>query len=158
MSDLPIFPADLAAMSMGQLVAMPITDFVTAERHVDEALAYLKHLRAKLDAAKLRRFGEAAHAALRDSGRDFGTVHLRYGALCVKYELPKKVTWDQALLKAMAQRIAATGDEIEDYIDIKLSVPESRYGNWPLTLQQQFAAARTVDSGKPSLTLSFDSE
>ena len=37
MSDLTIFPADLAAMSIAQLVALPITDFVDAERNVDEA-------------------------------------------------------------------------------------------------------------------------
>ena len=31
-----------------------------------------------------------------------------------------------------------------------------RYTNWPPALQQQFAAARTVDGGKPSFTLSID--
>jgi len=40
MSDLTIFPADLAAMSIAQLVALSITDFVAAERNVDEATAY----------------------------------------------------------------------------------------------------------------------
>ena len=98
MSDLTIFPADLAAMSTAQLVALPITDFVAAERNVDEATAYLKQLRAKLDAAKLQRYGEQARSALRDSGRDFGTAHVSDGALHVKYELPKKVTWSQTIL------------------------------------------------------------
>lgn len=156
MSDLTIFPADLAAMSTAQLVALPITDFVAAERNVDEATAYLKQLRAKLDAAKLQRYGEQAHTALRDSGRDFGTVHVSDGALHIKYELPKKVTWNQGILKEMAERIVASGDKVEDYIDVKLSVSESRYTNWPTALQQQFAAARTVEEGKPSITLTLD--
>ena len=156
MSDLTIFPADLAAMSTVQLVALPITDFVAAERNVDEATAYLQQLRAKLDAAKLQRSGEQARSALRDSGRDFGPAHVSDGALHVKYELPKKVTWSQTILKEMAQRIAASGDNVEDYIDIKLSVSESRYTNWPTALQEQFAAARTVEEGKPSITLTLD--
>ena len=156
MNDLTIFPADLAAMSTVQLVALPITDFVAAERNVDEATAYLKQLRAKLDAAKLQRYGAQARSALRDSGRDFGTAHVSDGALHVKYELPKKVTWSQTILKEMAQRIAASGDKVEDYIDIKLSVSESRYTNWPTALQEQFAAARTVEEGKPSITLTLD--
>lgn len=156
MSDLTIFPADLAAMSTAQLVALPITDFVAAERNVDEASAYLKQLRAKLDAAKLQRYGEQARSALRDSGRDFGTAHVSDGALHVKYELPKKVTWNQAVLKEMAERIAASGEKVEDYIDVKLSVSESRYSNWPTALQEQFAAARTVEEGKPSITLTLD--
>ena len=156
MNDLTIFPADLAAMSASQLVALPITDFVDAERHVDEAVAYLKQLRSKLDAAKLQRFGEQARAALRDSGRDFGTAHLDDGPLHVKYELPKKTSWNQALLKEMAERIVASGDTLADYIDIKFSVSESRYTNWPTALQEQFAAARTVEEGKPSITLTLD--
>ena len=156
MSDLTIFPADLAAMSTAQLVALPINDFVAAERNVDEATAYLKQLRVKLDAAKLQRYGEQARSALRDSGRDFGTAHVSEGALHVKYELPKKVTWSQTILKEMAQRILASGDKVEDYIDVKLSVSESRYTNWPTALQEQFAAARTVEEGKPSITLTLD--
>lgn len=156
MNDLTIFPADLAAMSAAQLVALPITDFIDAERHVDEAVAYLKQLRSKLDAAKLQRYGEQARAALRDSGRDFGTAHVNDGALHIKYELPKKVSWSQPILKEMAERIVASGDKLEEYIDIKLSVSESRYTNWPTTLQQQFAAARTVEEGKPTITLTLD--
>lgn len=156
MKELTLYPADLASMTVAQLAAAPIRDFLEAERNVDEAIAFLKPLRAKLDAAKLQRFGEQARAALRESGRDFGTAHVNDGALRVKYELPKKVTWNQAILKEMAERIAASGDKIEDYIDVKLSVPESRYSNWPTTLREQFAAARTVEEGKPSITLTLD--
>lgn len=156
MTDLTYYPADLAGMTVAQMVMLTITDFTTAERDVDEAIAFLKQLRAKLDAAKVQRFGEQARTVLRDSGRDFGTAHLRDGSLHVKYELPKKVTWSQTILKEMAERIFASGDKVEDYIDIKLSVSESRYTNWPPALQQQFAAARTVEEGKPTITLTLD--
>ena len=157
MNDLTVFPADLAAMSTAQLLALPITDFVAAERNVDEAVAYLKQLRGKLDAAKLQRYGEQARTALRDSGRDFGTAHISDGPLHLKFELPKKVSWDQKQLAEIAERIVTSGEKVEGYLDIKLSVSESRYTNWPPALQQQFAAARTVDAGKPSFTLSIDS-
>ena len=156
MKELTLYPADLAAMSTPQLVALPITDFVNAERNIDEAIAFLKPLRAKLDAVKAQRFGEQARTALHDSGRDFGIAHVNDGALHVKYELPKKVSWSQPILKEMAERIVASGDKVEDYIDIKLSVSESRYTNWPTALQEQFAAARTVEEGKPSITLTLD--
>jgi len=156
MKELSIYPADLAGMTVAQLVTLAIADFTTAERNVDEAVAYLKQLRTKLDAAKLQRFGEQARAALRDSGRDFGTAHVNDGALHVKYELPKKVSWNQTILKEMAERIVASGDKVEDYIEVKLSVSESRYTNWPQALQEQFAAARTVEEGKPTITLTLD--
>ena len=156
MKELTLYPADLANMTVAQLAAAPIQVFLDAERNVDEAISFLKQLRAKLDAAKVQRFGEQARAVLRDSGRDFGTAHVNEGALHVKYELPKKVTWSQTILKEMAERIVASGDKVEDYIDIKLSVSESRYTNWPTALQEQFAAARTVEEGKPSITLTLD--
>jgi hypothetical protein len=156
MKELTLYPADLANMTVAQLAAAPIQDFLDAERNVDEAIAFLKPLRAKLDSAKLQRYGEQARTVLRDSGRDFGTAHVSDGALHVKYELPKKVSWSQPILKEMAERIVASGDKVEDYIDIKLTVSESRYINWPPALQQQFAAARTVEEGKPTITLTLD--
>ena len=76
----------------------------------------------------------------------------------VKFELPKKVIWNQQQLAEISERIVASGERVDVYIDVKLSVSESRFTNWPPALQQQFSAARTVDSGKPSFTLSFDSE
>jgi hypothetical protein len=45
---------------------------------------------------------------------------------------------------------------VQSYLDIKLSVPESRYTNWPPALQEQFAAARTVEPGKPTFTLHLE--
>lgn len=158
MKDLTHYPADLASMTVAQLVSLPIRDFMESEGHVDEAIAYLKQLRTKLDAAKAQRFGEQARVALREAGRDFGTAHISDGPLHVKFELPKKVNWNQKILKEIAERIVASGDKVEDYIDIKLSVSETRYTSWPTTLQQQFAAARTVDEGKPTITLTIDGE
>ena len=156
MKELTLYPADLASMTVAQLAAAPIRDFLEVERNVDEAIAFLKPRRANLDAAELQRFGEQARVALRESGRDFGTAHVNDGALHIKYELPKKVTWNQAILKEMAERIVASDEKVEDYIDVKLSVSESRYSNWPTTLREQFAAARTVEEGKPSITLTLD--
>lgn len=158
MKDLTHYPADLDSMTVAQLVSLPIRDFMESEGHVDEAIAYLKQLRTKLDAAKTQRFSEQARIELREVGRDFGTAHISDGPLHVKFELPKKVTWNQTILKEIAERIVASGDKVEDYIDIKLSVSETRYTSWPRTLQQQFAAARTVDEGKPTITLTIDGE
>jgi len=158
MSDLTIFPADIAEMSVSQLAALPPAQKAEIDKNLDAAIDWLKKARTKFDAALDAAYGEQARAALRESGRDFGTAHISDGPLHLKFELPKKTTWNQDLAREIATRIAASGDTVEHYFDIKFSVPESRYTNWPPALQQQFAAARTVDSGKPSFTLSLDSE
>lgn len=158
MSDLTLFPADIAEMSIQQLAALPPTQKAEIDKNLSEAIDWLKRARAKFDAALEAAYGEQARAALNEAGRDFGTTHIRDGALHLKFELPKKVSWDQKQLSEIAERIVASGEKVEGYLDIKLSVPESRYTNWPPALQQQFASARTVASGKPSFTLSFDTE
>ena len=158
MTDITLLPADIAAMSVAQLAALAPQQKLEIDRNINEAQAFLKKVRVKLDAALEQTYGQQARAALRESGRDFGTTYVNDGPLQVKFELPKKVSWDQKQLAEIAERIAAAGEKPSSYMDVKLSVSESRFTNWPPALQQQFALARTVDAGKPDFTLSFDGE
>lgn len=104
------------------------------------------------------RYRERAQTALRDSGRDFGTARLTDGPLQVKFEIPKRVQWDQKRLAEIARRIVAGGEAVESYLDVKLSVPEGRYTNWPPALQEQFCAARTATPGTPSIEITNEME
>ena len=158
MNDITLFPAEIAAMSVSQLAALPAAQKAEIDKNLDEALDWLKKARSKFDAALDAAYGEQARTALRESGRDFGTTHIDDGALHIKFDLPKKVSRDQKKLSDIAAHIVAGGDKVEHFIDMKLAVSESRFTNWPPSLQQVFAAARTVESGTPSFTLSIDSE
>jgi hypothetical protein len=158
MSDLTLYPADIAAMSVSQIARLTPYQKFELDKNIFEAIAFLKVARTKFDTALLQCYGERAKAALLESGRDFGTAHITDGPLRIKYDLPKKVTWDQPGLNDRLQRIVAAGEDVKSYVDVKLSVSEARYTNWPPALQQQFAGARTVDAGKPSFTLTLDQE
>lgn len=158
MNDLSVFPADLTDMSVSQLAKLPPAQLQEADANLDHLIDWAKKTRTKLDAALDQRFGEQARTALRDSGRDFGTAHISDGPLRIKFELPKKVSWNQKQLAEIAERIVASGEKVEGYIDTKLAVSESRYTNWPPALQQQFAAARTVEPGKPTFTLAIEED
>jgi len=156
MTTLSIFLADLAELSANQFVKLTPGEKLEADRYIDKLGTAVKLARAKLDAALLQCYGERAKAALLQSGRDFGTAYITDGPLRIKFDLPKKVTWDQKILNERHQRINAAGEDARSYLDIKLSVSESRYTNWPPALQQQFAAARTVQAGKATYELSCD--
>lgn len=158
MSGITNLPADIASMTVAQLAALPPRQKLEIDRAISDAQSLFKAVRTKLDAALEQTYGQQARSTLRATGRDFGTVYVSDGPLQVKFELPKKVNWDQGLLAQIAERIVAAGDKPSDYLDIKLSVGESRYTNWPPVLQEQFAAARTVEPGKPGFTLSLDGE
>ncbi|MFC4157982.1 hypothetical protein [Pandoraea sp. CB10b_02] len=158
MSDLTVFPADIAAMSVGQLAALPPDQKAEISRNLDEALDWLKKARAKFDVALDAAYGEQVRAARFEAGKDFGVIHLQDGPLRVTVDTPKRVSWDQAQLAATARRIAEAGEKVEDYLDVEFSVSESRFNNWPAALRSQFEAARTVKPGKPTFRLTLTSE
>lgn len=158
MSDLTIYPAQLTEMSVAQLEALPPDQLAEVQHNLEQLQDWTKQARAKLDTALVRRFGERERAARAASGKDFGTVHFSEGPLRVTADQSKRVSWDQPQLAAIAQRIAASGERVEDYLDVEFSVPESRFNNWPTALRSQFEAARTVKPGKPSFRLTFTEE
>ena len=158
METLTFLPADLETMTVGDLAALPSQHLLEIETHLTDLATWTKKVQSRLHAALDQRYGAAARESLLEDGRDFGTLYLVDGPVHIKFELTKKVTWDQKKLNQLAERIVAGGDQVADYIDIKLSVSESRYKNWPAPLQSQFASARTVAANKPSFTLSLQQE
>jgi len=153
MSDLTIFPAHLNELSVGQLASLPHHQLHEVDAKLDQLIAWARKARTKVDAALEQRFGEQARQALVESGRDVGTTNLTDGPLRINFELPKRVSWDQKQLTVIAERIVAAGERVRDYMDVDLSVSESRFLNWPPALKEQFALARTVKPGKPSYHL-----
>jgi len=158
MSDLSLYPAELAEMSVNQLANLTPERLQEASFNLDELIAWAKKAKTKLDTALEQRFGEQARQSLLESGRDFGTTHLDAGPLRVTFDLPKRVSWDQKKLADIAERVVAAGERVQDYMDVELSVSESAFNNWPPALKDQFAPARTVKPGKPSYRLTISKE
>ena len=153
-----LYPVDIAQMSVAQLAALAPAQKLEIDTNLDQAMDWLRKARKKFNAALDQCYGERARAALQDKGEDFGTVHINDGFLSIKFELPKRVSWDQEQLTQIAQRYVAAGERVEHYMDIDLSVPENRFKNWAPAMQAQFNPARTVAPGKPVFTLSMDGE
>jgi hypothetical protein len=145
----------LAEMSVAQIAALPPEQLQEAHSNLLILQSVVKGVLERFHAALDQRYAEPATAARRASGKDFGVCHLSEGQLQVTADVPKKVTWDQALLAEIAQRIAAAGDPVSDYIDTDYSIPESRYNAWPSTLKETFSKARTVKPGKTSYRLAL---
>ncbi|RQS20682.1 hypothetical protein [Burkholderia sp. Bp8998] len=155
MSDMTILPADLMAMSVAQIAALPAAQKAAIHRNLIDASEWIKATRTKFDAALDAAYGEQARNALRDSGRDYGTTHVSDGPLRITFELPRRVSWDQQRLSEMASRLTAAGERIEDYLDVEFSIAESRFNNWPPALREQFSPARTTKPGKPAFRLAL---
>lgn len=155
MSDLMINTGSLPELSVSQLAALPQQQLQEFDLSLNLMATWIRQSRDRLNTALDQRYGEQARQSLQESGRDFGVTHIDDGALQVTYELPKRVSWDQQRLAEMAERIAAAGENVADFIDVEYSVSESRFKNWPATLRDQFEPARTVKPGKASFRLAL---
>lgn len=155
MNHITLFPSDIVAMSINQLAQLSPEQKQEIDTNLNEALAWLKQIRTKFDAALEQRYGEQARKALNDSGRDVGSTHITDGPLHIKFELPKRVSWDQQQLSTIAERLVVAGERIQDYMDVEFSVAESKFNNWPTTLKEKFSQARSVKPGKAKFLLTI---
>jgi hypothetical protein len=81
-----------------------------------------------------------------------GTTTIVRGNVELKVTTPKRVTWDQAALASMHQHIYENwDDDPNDYIQVKYSISENAYKNWPQSLQEKFIDARVVTPGPKTL-------
>lgn len=158
MNEITIFPEQLSAMSDAQLASLPPAQLCEVHYNLAQLIDWVKKAQAKVHAAMQRRYAEQERAVRAEAGKDFGTVRFNDGQVRITVDTPKRVSWDQKQLAAIAERIAASGERVQEYVDIEFSVPESRFNNWPAALREQFEPARTVKPGKSSYDLAIDSE
>ncbi len=149
---------DIRAMPVGEIAALPAEQLALLQEDAEAALTAAKTLKEWLDGAIVLRFGEQAHTARRDAGRDTGSVRLVEDGVIVVADLPKRVEWNQAMLAATVERIRAEGDDPAEYVDIAFKVPERKYAAWPRAIRAAFEDARTVRTGKPAFKLTLAKE
>ena len=143
----------LTAMTVADIQALPLPQLQEVQTNLAQLADWLKACQAKVHTAMQRRWSEPEVAARQAAGKDFGVIHLQEGDLRISVDVPKRVSWGQKQLTAIAQRIAAAGERVEDYLSVEYAIPEARFNNWPETLKSQFAPARTVKPGKASYAI-----
>jgi len=156
--NLPTLPTLIPDFTVSQLTALPPAQLQEGYVSLQALQTVVKQALDRMNAALEIRYGERAREARLATGKDFGVVHLDDEGVRVTVDSPKRVSWNQSLLAETAQRIAASEERVEDYLDIEFSIPESRFNNWPPLLRGQFEAARTVKPGKSSFRLAMIDE
>jgi hypothetical protein len=150
--NMPTFDG-LDRLSIGEIADLPPALLLALQDEAAAETARVKRLRDRLEAGIAKRYEAAAAAERAAQGKTNGTVRIEDEGVVVIAELPKKVTWDQDRLAAMAERIRAAGDDPNEYLEITYRVPERRYGAWPEAMREGFAAARSETTGKPVFRL-----
>ncbi|MCA3446962.1 MAG: hypothetical protein INF93_09630 [Rhodobacter sp.] len=144
---------DLDRLSIGEIADMPPALLLALQEEAAAETARVKRLRDRFEAALAQRYSAATEAERSAQGKTSGTVRIEDAGVVVIADLPKKVTWDQDRLAAMATRIREAGDDPTQYLEIAYRVPERRFGAWPDAMRESFGAARSETTGKPVFRL-----
>jgi hypothetical protein len=144
---------DLLSMPTAEVAALPIEILAVLQHEIDAAAGQIKSLKSRFEGALVARYTDRAAEERQASGKDTGTVRFDDGDVTIVADLPKRIDWDQTKLAAMVARISAAGDDPAQYVDITYKVPERKYTAWPDAIRERFTPARTVRTGKLSVTL-----
>lgn len=140
-------------VSIGEIAQLPAEHLALLQEEATAALDASRKAKDWIEGAIALRFADQAQVLRREAGKDTGTVRFEQDGVTVVADLPKKVDWDQSLIAAVVERIRAGGDDPGQYVEIAIKVPERKYTAWPEHIRRQFEPARTVRTGKPSISL-----
>lgn len=157
-TNLHLTPEQILAMTVGTLAQEP-AEFLFALKSVAAArLETAKAVYEHIETATDRKWSDRARALRQDLGKDNGVVHFDDGDVHITADLPKKVEWNQTRLAEITRRIADSGEDVKQYVEISYRVSETKFNAWPQTLKTAFESARTVKCGKASYRLALVKE
>ena len=143
----------LESITQARLTTFGTAEIVELSDLLEAVAGRIKSAQGEILKTFTSRYGEQAKAQLLAQGKDSGTTHVIDGALDISVEIGKAVAWDQTKLPAIWDRIAATGEDPRQYIEVKYSVSEAKFKAWPQTLREPFEALRTVTPKAPKFVL-----
>jgi len=108
------------------------------EQIVVEAQEKIKAIKNELE----NRYLERAQNSLRQQGKDFGSVIVQDGPHKIKFNVRKRVEWEEGSLLSILNGMDE--DTARHYCKVTYTVPEAKYNNAPPEVQAALSGARTV--------------
>lgn len=119
---------------------------------LDAEMLSLKKRKAELEYETSKYFESEFNQKLSSKPDKCGTVTINLDGYDVKYNVAKRVKWDQDMLDSLVKKIAQYEDPSK-YVKIKYDVSETAFKHWPEAIQQAFMPARTMEHAGGKLTI-----
>ncbi len=148
-------PAAVLATPVGNLAQESSATLFALKNDATDLLTAAKAFNDQVDRALDLKYRDRARRLRLEAGKDTGVVHFEDGPVRITADLPKKIEWNQARLAEITQRIASSGDDPAQYIEISYRVSETKFGAWPESLKASFVPARTLKTGKATFLLAL---
>lgn len=146
---------DLDSLPIAAIASLPADQLALLQDEVEALLDTAKRLSSRLESALALRYAERTRGLRGALQKDTGTIRFHDGEVVVVADIPRKVSWDQAQLACLVERIRAQGEDPTHYVELGYRVPERQYAAWPPAVREAFAPARRVQAGKPSFRLAL---
>ena len=156
MNHLP--PDQVLATPAGKLAEQSSESLFHLKNDAADLLSAAKAIVEHVDHALDLKYSARAKELRLAAGKDTGVVHFDDGHVRVTADLSKKIDWEQKQLAEIVRRIASTGDDPTQYVEITYRVSEAKFSAWPETLKSAFASARTLKTGNPGFRLALIQE
>ncbi|NMQ29147.1 hypothetical protein E4Q23_16100 [Candidatus Accumulibacter phosphatis] len=145
----------LLATPASQLAEQPSQALFQIKSDAADLLAAAKTIVEHVDRAVELKYVHRARQLRLAAGKDSGVVHFDDDQVRITADLPKKVEWDQKQLADITRRIAASGDDPSQYVEVTYRVSEAKFNAWPESLKSAVAPARALRTGKPGFRLAL---
>jgi hypothetical protein len=143
----------LPHLLVGDIAALPLAQLVALSDEATQELQRFKQSKELIEAAIGIKYSQRLHALRQAQQKPTGTMHLEDEGFLVTQEIPKKPDWDQDKLQTVVAKIAAAGENPEEYVDIAYKVAERKYTAWPEHIRAAFEGARILKTGKAVFTV-----
>lgn len=144
-------PNAISDLDVADLAALSATDLCVLQVQLAGDAKVLKARSEKLNAAIERRYAELARSAYLGAGKDTGTIHLNDAGHDIEVNVPKKVEWDQDVLRSVLDAMPV--EQARHFAKVTFAVDERKFSAAIPDIQAALAAARTVKPGKMSITI-----
>lgn len=141
----------LDGMAPGDVAELPAAVLRDLTADLEKQADLMKKRRAVLDAGLERRYGQRAAEARLAAGKDTGAIRLTDGDSTVVADLPKRVKWDQTVLRTLLDSMSP--EDARHYAKVEVKIDERKFAAAPPAIQALLAPARVVETGKPSFTI-----
>lgn len=101
--------------------------------------------------ARLEGLDDQIFEQVQDRVKPQGSTTIKENGHKIVVSIPMRTTWDEDKLRSIADNIRQHGDDPEQYIQYKPTVPESKFKAWPEAIRKVFEPARTIKPGKRSI-------
>lgn len=141
----------IETLSIRELSKLSEMDLNDLSQKISETHAWIKQLVEKFEMALAAKYSEEAKKKLHESGTDFGTCKLKKNGFVISVSIPKKVQWDQDILKTLYDK--SSPNDRDEVIKVTYSVDERKYAKFPQALRDFLSPARTTTYGKEKISI-----